>query len=155
MSVRGPNNVGRAVQTDPTLLRHASAITEQKKCWELLAEKFDRFQTAQQHATTSNKQPKGEKSSKFCFFSFTYRNAKMTEARQCWLINDEEMEQTHETAIEIRQLIAVRNYLFSLDVSDERKVRLLERNRRILGNLHSALQEDLELTKVTVNCVIV
>ena len=45
MSVCGPNNVGRAVQTDPTLLRHASAITEQKKCWELFAEKFDRFQT--------------------------------------------------------------------------------------------------------------
>ena len=41
MSVRGPNNVGRAVQTDPTLLRYASAIMEQKKWWELLAEKFD------------------------------------------------------------------------------------------------------------------
>ena len=48
------------MQTDPTLLRYASAITEQKKCWELLAEKFDRFQTflnnrqqlnIQQHAT--------------------------------------------------------------------------------------------------------
>ena len=55
MSVRGPNNVGRAVQTDPALLRYASAITEQNKCWELLAEKFDRFQTlrnnTQQHAT--------------------------------------------------------------------------------------------------------
>ena len=45
MSMRGPNNVGRAVQMNPTLLRYASAITEQKKCWELLAEKFDRFQT--------------------------------------------------------------------------------------------------------------
>ena len=45
MSVRGPYNVGRAVQTDQTLLRYASAITEQKKCWELLAQKFDRFQT--------------------------------------------------------------------------------------------------------------
>ena len=45
MSARGPNNVGRAVQTDPTLLRYASVITEQKKCWELLAETFDRFQT--------------------------------------------------------------------------------------------------------------
>ena len=55
MSVRGPNNAARAVQTDPTLLRYVSAITEQKKCWELLAEKFDRFQTLrnniQQHAT--------------------------------------------------------------------------------------------------------
>ena len=59
MSVLGPNNVRRAVQTDPTLLRYASAITEQKKCWELLAEKFDRFQTlrnnTQQHPTTCNK----------------------------------------------------------------------------------------------------
>ena len=59
ISVRGPNNVGRAVQTDPTLLRYASAITEQKKCWELLAEKFDRFQTlrnnTQQHPTTCNR----------------------------------------------------------------------------------------------------
>ena len=45
MSMCGPNNVGRAVQTDPTLLRYASAITEQKKCWELLAEKSDRFET--------------------------------------------------------------------------------------------------------------
>ena len=40
-----PNNVGRAVQTNPKLLRDASAITEQKKYWELLAENFDRFQT--------------------------------------------------------------------------------------------------------------
>ena len=45
MCVRGPNNVGRAVQTDPTLLRYTLVITEQKKCWELLAEKFDQFQT--------------------------------------------------------------------------------------------------------------
>ena len=45
MRVRGPNNVGRVVQRDPTLLRYASAIMEQKKCWESLAEKFDRFQT--------------------------------------------------------------------------------------------------------------
>ena len=54
MSVRGPNNVGRAVEMDPTLLRYASAITEQVE-QELLAEKFDRFQTLrnniQQHAT--------------------------------------------------------------------------------------------------------
>ena len=41
------------------LLRYASAITEQKKCWELLAEKFDWFQTlrnnTQQHPTTCNR----------------------------------------------------------------------------------------------------
>ena len=45
MSLRDPNNVGRAVQTDPTLLGYTSAITEEKKHWELLAHKFDRFQT--------------------------------------------------------------------------------------------------------------
>ena len=45
MSMRGPSNVGRAVQMAPTLLRYASAITEQKKCWELLAEKFGCVQT--------------------------------------------------------------------------------------------------------------
>ena len=60
MSVHGPNNVGRAVQTDPTLLRYASAITEQKKCWELLAENFDRFQTlrnnTQQHLRNNMQQ---------------------------------------------------------------------------------------------------
>ena len=58
ISMRSPNNVARAVQTDPTLLRSASAITEQKKCWRFLAEKFDWFQTlrnnAQQHPTTCN-----------------------------------------------------------------------------------------------------
>ena len=37
MCVRGPNNVGRAVQMDPTSLRNASAITEQKKCWQLFS----------------------------------------------------------------------------------------------------------------------
>ena len=44
--MRGPNNVGRAVQTDPTLLRYVSTITEQKKCWELFAQKFNSFQTS-------------------------------------------------------------------------------------------------------------
>ena len=57
MRMRGPNNFGRAVQADPTLLRYAFTITEQKKKvnWELLAQTFDWFQTlrniSQQHAT--------------------------------------------------------------------------------------------------------
>ena len=46
----------RALRTNLTLLRYASAIMEQKKCWELLPQKFDRFQTTtpnntHQHAT--------------------------------------------------------------------------------------------------------
>ena len=51
MSVRGPNNVERAMQTDPTLLRYASAIMEQKKCWELLVKSLTGFKLC---ATTPN-----------------------------------------------------------------------------------------------------
>ena len=56
MRMRGPNNV----QTNPTLLRHASAITKQKKCREFLAQKFERFQALHnnckrtQHKTSNN-----------------------------------------------------------------------------------------------------
>ena len=59
MRVRGPNNVGRPVQTEQTLLRYTSAIAEQKKCWELLAQNFDQFQilgsNSYQHSTTCNR----------------------------------------------------------------------------------------------------
>ena len=50
MCLRTLKNSGRAVQTDPTLLRLGDHGT--KKCWELLAQKFDRFQT---FATTCNR----------------------------------------------------------------------------------------------------
>ena len=40
------------MQTDPTLLRYASAITEQKKCWELLAQSLTGFNLS---AATPNK----------------------------------------------------------------------------------------------------
>ena len=59
MRVRGPITVCRAVQTDPTLLRYALEITEQKKCSHFLAQMFDRFQSlrnnSQQHATSCNR----------------------------------------------------------------------------------------------------
>ena len=62
MRMRGLSNVGRAVLMDLTLLHYASAITEQIKCWELLAHKFDRFKlcattpnNTQQHAYASNR----------------------------------------------------------------------------------------------------
>ena len=44
MRLRGSNNSGRAVQTDPILLCYSSVITEGKKYWELLAQKFDQLQ---------------------------------------------------------------------------------------------------------------
>ena len=50
MCLRTLKNSGRAVQTDPTLLRFGDHGT--KKCWELLAQKFDRLQT---FATTYNR----------------------------------------------------------------------------------------------------
>ena len=59
MHVRVPNNVGRALKTVLTLLFYFAVITKQKKCWELLAEKFDQFQNlrnnSQQHSTTCNR----------------------------------------------------------------------------------------------------
>ena len=60
MSMRGawPQQCWKNCKEDLTLLRYASVITEQKKCWELLTEKFDRFQTlrnnTQQHVTSNN-----------------------------------------------------------------------------------------------------
>ena len=58
MRVRGPNKVGRAVLTDPSSLCYVRRSLEQKKCWELLTQKFDRFKTlsnnSQQHAKTCN-----------------------------------------------------------------------------------------------------
>ena len=69
MNVRGPNNAARAVQTDPTLLRYVSAFTEQKKCWELLAEKFDRFKLC---ATTRNNIQQGVQTDATC------------NIQQCW-----------------------------------------------------------------------
>ena len=51
MRMRGPNNVGRAVQTDPTLLRYASVITEQKKCWVCWLKSLTGFKLC---ATTAN-----------------------------------------------------------------------------------------------------
>ena len=54
-----PQQCWKSGANGPTLLRYALAITEQKKCWELLAEKLDRFQTlrnnTQQHPTTCNR----------------------------------------------------------------------------------------------------
>ena len=41
MHICHANDIGRAVQMDSMLLCYALAITEQKKCWELLAQKFD------------------------------------------------------------------------------------------------------------------
>ena len=54
MSAHGPNNVGRAVQTDPTLLCYASAITEQEMLRVVAWKVWPLSNFAQQHATTSN-----------------------------------------------------------------------------------------------------
>ena len=55
------------MQTDPTLLRYASAITEQTKCWELFVQKFDRFQTLR-----NNSQQQGVQTDATC------------NIQQCW-----------------------------------------------------------------------
>ena len=64
ISVRGPYNVGRTVKTDPTLLRYAPAITEQRNvgsCWlksltgfKLCATTCNRVCKRTQHVTSNN-----------------------------------------------------------------------------------------------------
>ena len=61
MRLGDPNNVGSAARMEPILVRYASQITEQKKCWEFLTQKFDHFQTScnkackrTQHVTPNN-----------------------------------------------------------------------------------------------------
>ena len=55
MRVHRPSNVERAAQKDSTLLRNASAITGQKKCWELFAPKsLTSFQLCTATPTTLN-----------------------------------------------------------------------------------------------------
>ena len=71
----GPNSVGRAVQTDPTLFRYASAITEQKNvrsCW---LKSLTRFKLC---ATTRNNMQQGVQSDATC------------NIQQCWelLVNN-------------------------------------------------------------------
>ena len=39
-----PQQCWESCATDQTLLRYASAITERRKCWQLLTQKFDKFQ---------------------------------------------------------------------------------------------------------------
>ena len=55
MRMRRPSNVERAAQTDSTLLGNASAITGQKKCWELFAPKsLTNFKLCAATPTTRN-----------------------------------------------------------------------------------------------------
>ena len=59
MHVRGLSDVGRPVQKVLNLWPYTLAIMEQQKCWELLAQKYDRFKTlgnnSQQHVTKCNR----------------------------------------------------------------------------------------------------
>ena len=67
MRVRGPNNIGRAVQLDPTLLRHASANTEQKKCWTVVGSKLQPVSNfAQKLSITRNNMQQGVQTDTTC-----------------------------------------------------------------------------------------
>ena len=58
--VRGPNDVGRTVQTDPTLLRYASGDHGTKEILGVVGWKVSLVSNfAQQHATTSNNMQQG------------------------------------------------------------------------------------------------
>ena len=81
MRLRGSNNVVRAVQKDPTMLHYDSAITEQKKFWEFLAQKFNRFHSlpnnSQEHATTCSNMQQGVQTDATCNIQQCYLDMKM------------------------------------------------------------------------------
>ena len=57
----------------------------------------------------------------------------MTGAPWCWLFDDEQRDQTESGALQIRQGIAVMEFMSSLAISDERKEIVLNQNREWLG----------------------
>ena len=59
MRVHGPNNAGRAVQTDPTLLRYASVITEQKNAVICLLKNLTNFKLCTKTPNNTQKHAAG------------------------------------------------------------------------------------------------
>ena len=68
MHIHCPKNIGRAVQTDLTLLCYALVIMKQKRGWELLGQKFDQFQKLcnKQDATSCNNVQQGVQTDTTC-----------------------------------------------------------------------------------------
>lgn len=64
---------------------------------------------------------------------FPHRNIKMADAPRCWLFDDEQQGQTESEALQIRQVIAVMEFMSSLAISNERKATVLNQNREWLG----------------------
>ena len=66
------------MQTGATLLRYASPVTEQYKCWDLLGQKFDRFQTVRN---------KCQQVPALLWFHVNGRNKPQPcWAKQCWVL---------------------------------------------------------------------
>ena len=78
MRLRDSNNVVRAVQKDPTMLHYDSAIMEQKKFWEFLAQKFHSLpNNSQEHATTCSNMQQGVQTDATCNIQQRYLDMKM------------------------------------------------------------------------------
>ena len=57
----------------------------------------------------------------------------MADAQRCWLFDDEQRGQTESEALQIRQVIAVTQFMSSIGISNERKAAVLNQNREVLG----------------------
>lgn len=64
---------------------------------------------------------------------FCRRNVKMADAPRCWLFDDEQRGKTESGALQIRQVIAVMEFMSSLGISSQRKATVLNQNREVLG----------------------
>ena len=84
---------------------------------------------------------------------YSYRNANEADVPRCWLFDDEVCGNHEGRALLIRQMSAVTRYLHSLQMSNERKLRLLHKNKELLGEVFTFLTKKNPFKSVPDKCV--
>ena len=95
------------------------------------------------------------KSKQLRYFSVVFyrRNVKIANAPRCWLFDDEQRGQTESGALQIRQVIAVMEFMSSLAISNDRKAAVLNENRELLGEDNFAFLTKKNYLKRNDRCV--
>lgn len=86
--------------------------------------------------------------------AFPHRNASEANAPCCWLFDDGLSGNTKTRALLIRQMNAAADYLRSLQVSNEKKLILLNSNREVLGEIFTHLIKKYGPKRDQEKCVI-
>lgn len=87
-------------------------------------------------------------------YLYLHRNASEANAPCCWLFDDGLSGNTKTRALLIRQMNAAADYLRSLQVSNEKKLILLNSNREVLGEVFTHLIKKYGPKRDQEKCVI-